>query len=107
VRQREVGAVIVFALDRLSRKQAHVAIVADECERAGVALLFATEEYEQSAVGEFIRSAKAFAAEPEREKIRERTVHRGARVGTPVRRHQRPGPHPRPVAGRAGGWSRP
>ncbi len=74
VRRHEVHAVIIYALDRLSRKQAHVAIIAEECERAGVALLFVTERFEQSAVGEFIRSAKAFAAELEREKIRERAM---------------------------------
>ncbi len=76
VRDEPLDAVIVYALDRLSRKQAHVAIIADECERSGTSLLFVTEEFEQSAVGEFIRSAKAFAAELEREKIKERT-HRG------------------------------
>lgn len=73
VRRKEIGAVIIYALDRLSRKQAHVAIIADEGERAGVALLFVTEEFEQSAVGEFIRAAKSFAAEVEREKLMERT----------------------------------
>ena len=56
VRGREVAAVIAHAIDRLSRKQGHVAIVADECERAGAALPFATEEFENSATGEFIRS---------------------------------------------------
>src|SRR3712207_2987218 len=35
VRRREVGAIICSALDRLSRKQTHIAILADECERAG------------------------------------------------------------------------
>lgn len=74
IRSRQTGAVICYALDRLSRKQTHTAILVDECERAGVALHFVTEEFEQSAVGNFIRSAKAFAAELEREKIRERTL---------------------------------
>ena len=78
IRRREVRAVVCHALDRLSRKQTHLAIVVDECDRAGVELLFATEEFEKSAVGDFIRSAKAFAAELEREKIRERT-QRGLR----------------------------
>jgi len=74
----EIEALIVYAVDRLSRKQAHIAIIADECERSGVSLLFVTEEFERSAVGEFIRGAKAFAAELEREKIKERT-QRGLR----------------------------
>src|SRR5438270_10151428 len=43
IERREVDAVICYALDRLSRKQTHIAIVVDECDRAGVDLLFATE----------------------------------------------------------------
>lgn len=69
-----VNAVIAYAIDRLSRKQAHIAIIADECERARVALLFVTEEFEQTPVGVLIRNVKAFAAELEREKTRERTA---------------------------------
>ncbi|MDP9375378.1 MAG: recombinase family protein, partial [Chloroflexota bacterium] len=42
--------------------------------RAGVELLFVTEEFEKTAVGKIIRSVKSFAAELEREKIRERTA---------------------------------
>ena len=61
-------------MDRLSRKQTHLAILADELEHAGVRLEFVTERFEETAVGEFIRNAKAFAAEIEREKIAERTV---------------------------------
>ncbi len=70
----EVTVVVAYAVDRLSRKQAHLAIVADELEQAGVRLEFVTERFEETAVGEFIRNAKAFAAEIEREKIGERTV---------------------------------
>lgn len=78
-REGRVDVILCYALDRLSRKQAHLAIVADECAQAGVRLEFVTEEFENSAVGEFIRAAKAFAAEIEREKIIERTV-RGKRA---------------------------
>ena len=79
VRGGLVDIVVCYAVDRLSRRQAHVAILADECERAGARLAFVTEDFEQSAVGEFIRSAKAFAAEVEREKLIERT-QRGTRA---------------------------
>ena len=78
-RRREFAAAICYALDRLSRKQTHVAIVADDFEQAEVRLLFMTEDFEDGPVGTFIRSAKAFAAELEREKIRERTM-RGKRA---------------------------
>jgi site-specific DNA recombinase len=79
VRDGRVQAVIAYALDRLSRNQTHIAILDDECERAGVALLFATEEFEKTPEGKLIRSVKAFAAELEREKIKERT-QRGRRA---------------------------
>ena len=47
--------------------------MAEELESAGVRLHFVTEDFEDSAVGKFIRSAKAFAAEVEREKFRLRS----------------------------------
>ena len=81
VRARQVDAVVCYALDRLSRKQTHVAIVTDDFEQADARLLFVTEDFEDGPVGTFIRNAKAFAAELEREKIRERTMRgRRARV---------------------------
>lgn len=79
VRQGGVDVVIAHAVDRLARNQAHLYILADEFERAGVGLEFVTESFEDSAVGKFLRSAKAFAAEVEREKIKER-VTRGKRA---------------------------
>jgi site-specific DNA recombinase len=75
----EVGALICHHVDRFSRKQVHAAILADECERAGAALLFALSEFEDSATGDFLRNAKAFAAELELEKLKERTM-RGMRA---------------------------
>lgn len=81
VRGGDVDVVLAYALDRLSRKQAHVAILADEIAQVGARLEFVTERFEDTAVGEFLRSAKAFAAEVEREKLAERTVRgRIARV---------------------------
>lgn len=73
-RRGEVGVVVCYALDRLSRRQVHTAILADEFQRAGARLEFVTEDFEDSAVGTFMRQAKAFAAELEREKILKRTM---------------------------------
>ena len=73
VSRGELSGVICHAVDRLSRNQAHLYIVAEDIEAAGVRLEFVTEDFEHSAVGKFIRSAKAFAAEVEREKFRERS----------------------------------
>lgn len=77
VRAGRIDVLLCYALDRLSRRQVHLAIVADECERVGARLAFVTEEFERSAVGEFIRAAKALAAEVEREKLIERTTLSG------------------------------
>jgi site-specific DNA recombinase len=52
----------------------HIAILIDEADRFGARLELVTEDFENSTVGKFIRSAKAFASELELEKIRERTV---------------------------------
>jgi site-specific DNA recombinase len=92
VRAGDIDIILCYALDRLSRKQTHVAIVAEECEQAGAKLAFVTEDFEEGPVGTFIRSAKAFAAELEREKIKERTrrgVRARAESGKPL-----PGPRP-------------
>jgi site-specific DNA recombinase len=79
IRTRQVDVVVCYAIDRLSRHQAHLAILADEVEEHKARLEFVTESFEDSAVGRFIRNAKAFAAEVEREKIVERSV-RGKRA---------------------------
>ncbi len=88
VRRGEVQAVIAYAVDRLSREQAHLFILDDEATRAGAELLFVTEEFDKTPVGKMVRGVKAFAAEIEREKIKERTL-RGKRAmvekGRPLR----------------------
>jgi site-specific DNA recombinase len=48
--------------------------VAEEFDECGARLEFVTESFEDSAVGRVIRSAEAFAAEVEHEKIKERTM---------------------------------
>jgi site-specific DNA recombinase len=81
VRSRGVDVVLAYAIDRLSRHQSHLAILAEEAADHGARLEFVTESFEDSAVGRFIRNARAFAGEVEREKIAERTVRgRLARV---------------------------
>src|SRR5215213_4333692 len=65
--------VLAYALDRLSRSQVDTAIIIDRIEGAGATLALCTEDFERSATGTFLRNAKAFVAELEREKIKERT----------------------------------
>ena len=74
VRAGQADVIVAYAIDRLSRNQAHLAIIAEEANDHGCRLEFVTEAFEDSAVGRFIRSARAFAAEIEREKIVERTL---------------------------------
>jgi site-specific DNA recombinase len=71
--------VIVYALDRLSRSQLDTSILIDRIESAGASLALVTEDFEKSATGTFLRNAKSFVAELEREKIAERT-QRGRRA---------------------------
>jgi site-specific DNA recombinase len=76
-----VDVVVAYALDRLSREQNQQGALVYEADDAGVRLEFVTEDFENSATGKFMRSARAFVAEIEREKIIERTVRgRRARV---------------------------
>ena len=70
----DIDVVLAYALDRLSRKQTHVAILVEEMEQLGVAIDFVTEDFEDTATGQLLRSVKAFAAELEREKIAEPTM---------------------------------
>lgn len=79
VRQGPACVVIAYALDRLTRDQNHIAILAYEFQQAGVRLEFVTERFEDSPVGTFLRNASAFVAELERQKIKERT-QRGLRA---------------------------
>lgn len=78
IRERRIDTLVVYAYDRLARNRRKQAIILYECEKAGVKLVSITEPLEDGLVGEFLRDALAFAAELEREKIRERTV-RGKR----------------------------
>lgn len=72
-------AVIVYAIDRLSRDVAHLAIIADEVERAGAELHFVTEDLDKTAEGKLMLSVKSYVGEVERLKIRERCM-RGKRT---------------------------
>src|SRR5207248_2347412 len=67
-------ALIAYATDRLSRDPIHLAIIADECARAGAQLIFVTEPLDASEEGALIRYVKGYASKIEREKIRERNM---------------------------------
>src|SRR5438067_6044745 len=90
--RRELDALICFDPDRLSRKQAHTALLQGICEQAGVELRFAEFDFTRDATGQFLLNARVFAAELEREKIMERTM-RGKRARAEAGRLL-PGPRP-------------
>ena len=68
----QYAALICYSTDRLSRDPIHLAILAEECERAGVALHFASETFDDSDEAALIRYIKGYSSKKEREKIRER-----------------------------------
>jgi site-specific DNA recombinase len=71
-------ALVFYAIDRLSRDIAHLAIIADEVERAGASLVCVTENLDNTPEGKLLQSVRGYVAEVERQKIRERCV-RGKR----------------------------
>ena len=71
--QGEFEALVCYDPDRFSRNQVHTALLQHFCDRAGVTLRFALFDFERSATGQFLLNARAFAAELELEKLRERT----------------------------------
>jgi site-specific DNA recombinase len=72
-RAGEVEAIVAYDPDRLSRRQVYFAVLVEECERYGVELLFVHGQFEKNALGEFLGNVRAFVAEMEREKFRERS----------------------------------
>ncbi len=81
VRRREVDVVIAYALDRLTRNQAHLGVIVSEADYAGVTLEFVTERLEDTPEGRLLQSVRGYVAEIERLKIAERT-QRGRRART-------------------------
>jgi len=79
IRSGEYDRVIVHAVDRLSRNTGQMFILVGECEQGGAKLEFVKEEFEDTAEGRLLFSVKAYVAEIEREKIKERCV-RGKRT---------------------------
>lgn len=69
-----IQVAIVYDPDRLSRRQIHLGVLLDEAERFRARWEFVRGDVDRSPVGVFMLSARAFAAELEREQIRERTT---------------------------------
>lgn len=74
IRGRDADVLLIYCLDRISRDQAHIYIIDEECREAGAKLEAVLDQFEDSPEGRLIFAAKAFMAEVEREKIIERTT---------------------------------
>jgi site-specific DNA recombinase len=74
IRARKAQVLICYAIDRLSRNPAHLLILLEEAERHNARIEFVTERMEDSPEWRLIQYVKSYAAELEREKIRERCV---------------------------------
>jgi site-specific DNA recombinase len=70
--------VLAYALDRVSRNQAHLGFLLSEWDHLGVRLELVTEAFDETPEGRLLQSVRGFVAEMERLKIRERT-QRGIR----------------------------
>jgi len=70
---KEFDVMIIRTFDRLSRNQIHLGVLIDEMQELGIKIDCMKEEYDDSTKGQFMRSALAFVAQVEREKIAERT----------------------------------
>jgi len=79
IKSGQAKALTCYSTDRLARNPIHIAIVAEECEKAKAELLFVTEPLDTSPEGQLIAYVKGYAAQMERAKILDRTV-RGKRA---------------------------
>jgi len=79
VKSSQTKALICYSTDRLARNPIHIAIIGEECQKAGTELLFVTEPLDTSPEGQLVAYVKGYAAQLEREKIKDRTV-RGKRA---------------------------
>lgn len=79
MRQGNCSHLIAYSVDRLARNPIHTGILVMECERYGVDLQFVTEPIDSTPEGALVLYVKGYAAQLEREKIRERCV-RGKRA---------------------------
>jgi site-specific DNA recombinase len=73
-----IEGVVVTEFSRLSRRQGEQAVIVELLREYKTKVYSATENFEESALGNFMRAAAAFSSESERDKIQYRTT-RGMR----------------------------
>lgn len=79
VRTQQIQTIVIYCLDRFSRKAEHGVILTMELEKYGVTLEAVTEDIDTSELGKLISYIRGYAASLEAEKLKERTT-RGIRA---------------------------
>lgn len=79
VRREEVGAIIVYSTDRLSRDPIHLLLLVEECDKKQINLCFVTEPMDNSMEGQLLGFVRGWSSKLEAIKIRERSI-RGRRT---------------------------
>jgi len=74
VKRKEIDAVIVYSTDRLSRDPLHLLLLAEECDKNQISLIFVTEPLDNSMEGQLLGFVKGWASKLEALKIVERTT---------------------------------
>ena len=74
----EITGVVVYEIDRLSRKLAHQLIIEEELGQAGVSVHYVLGDYADTDEGRLMKQIRGAISEFERAKIRER-MRRGRR----------------------------
>lgn len=74
IRTNGIGGVVIYCIDRLSRKPVHGVIITEELDKHNISLEAVTEDIDNTELGKLINYIKGYAASLEAEKIRERTM---------------------------------
>lgn len=86
-RTHECDVVLAYALDRVSRSQAHLGFLLSEWDHLAVQLALVTEDLDDTPEGRLLQSVRGFVAEMERLKIRERSkrgIQARVNAGKPI-----------------------
>jgi site-specific DNA recombinase len=78
-RAEEIDAILVYEIDRLSRKLVYQLIIEEELGQAGVSVYYVLGDYKDTDEGRLMKQIRASIAEYERAKIQER-MRRGKRA---------------------------
>lgn len=79
IKNKEIDAIVAYSTDRLSRDPVHLLLLAEECQKAGIPLIFVTEPLDNSMEGQLLGFIRGWASKLEAVKIAERTK-RGKRT---------------------------